>query len=141
MDYALCQDLGQMEDVQECILCYDVACQFIVNFQSRVDANPHLNVPDQLKIIPAIGVFHLGAHIKECFPKYSLNFIKGAGQLDGEIIETLWWPIDKVAGITRAMTKAHRREVLDDMMYDSNWKKWVGMGNYIFNFTLFSIYS
>ena len=63
-----------------------------------------------------------------CFPKYSLNFVDGIGQVDGEILETLWWPIDKVAGITRAMSKAHRQEVLDDNMYDSNWKKWVGIG-------------
>ena len=26
------------------------------------------------------------------------------------------------------MGKAHRQEVLDDNMYDSNWKKWVGIG-------------
>ena len=52
----------------------------------------------------------------------------GIGQIDGEILETLWWPIDKIAGITRAMSKAHRQEVLDDNMYDSNWKKWVGIG-------------
>ena len=40
--------------------------------------------------------------------------------LTGEILETLWWPIDKVAGIAWAMSKAHRQEVLDDNMYDSN---------------------
>ena len=75
-----------------------------------------------------MGKWHLGAHVTECFPKYSLNFVDGIGQADGEILETLWWPIDKVAGITRAMSKAHRQEVLDDNMYDSNWKKWVGIG-------------
>ena len=26
------------------------------------------------------------------------------------------------------MSKAHRQEVLDDNMYDSNWEKWVGIG-------------
>jgi Kyakuja-Dileera-Zisupton transposase len=61
---------------------------------------------------------------------FSLNWIRGIGQIDGEIVETLWWPIDKVANITRAMTKAHRREVLDDVMYDSNWKKWIGIGKF-----------
>lgn len=81
--------------------------------------------------MPAVGKWHLGAHVPECFPKYSLNFIDGIGQIDGEILETLWWPIDKIAGITRAMSKAHRQEVLDDNMYDSNWKKWVGIGMYL----------
>lgn len=81
-----------------------------------------------MEIIPAVGKFHLGAHISECFRKFSLNFIQGAGQADGEILETLWWPLDKVAGATRAMSCHHRREVLDDNMYDSNWKKWIGIG-------------
>jgi hypothetical protein len=83
-----------------------------------------------------VGKWHLGAHVPDCFPKYSLNFVDGIGQVDGEILETLWWPIDKVAGITRAMSKAHRQEVLDDNMYDSNWKKWVGIGEFLPNFHL-----
>ena len=89
-----------------------------------------MEIPEGIPIIPAVGKWHLGAHVPECFPKYSLNFVDGIGQVDGEILETLWWPIDKVAGITRAMSKAHRQEVLDDNMYDSNWKKWVGIGEF-----------
>ncbi|KAI6008480.1 hypothetical protein EDC04DRAFT_2907147 [Pisolithus marmoratus] len=61
-----------------------------------------------LEIVPAVGKFHLAAHKLSCFPRYSLNFIKGAGHLDGEILETL-------------------QEVYDDHMRDSNWKKLVGM--------------
>jgi hypothetical protein len=128
MDYAICQALNQMSGMDEALICYDVACQWILNFIDRVRRCPSLSLPEQLKIIAAVGKFHLGAHIDECFPKFSLNFIKGIGQLDGEIIETLWWPIDKVAGMTKAMSSAHRREILDDMMYDSNWKKWIGIG-------------
>jgi len=112
-----------------CVLTiYDIACQWYKNFDRRVAATETLVQPPLQQITPAIGKFHLGGHIPECFPKFSLNFIKGAGQIDGEILETLWWPIDKIAGITRAMMKAHRHEVLDDNMYDSNWKKWVGIG-------------
>ena len=77
-----------------------------------------------------MGKLHLGEHIPECFPKYSLNFVDGIGQIDGEALETLWQPINKVARITRAMSKAHHQEVLDDNMYDSNWKKWVGIGKF-----------
>ena len=64
----------------------------------------------------------------DCFPKFSLNFIEGIGQVDGEILETLWSVTNKVAGTTWAMGKSHQSEVLDDNMYDSNWKKWVGIG-------------
>ena len=115
------------------IVIYDVACQWSLNFKKRLEGSPYLDVPEGISLIPAVGKWHLGAHIPECFPKYSLNFIDGIGQIDGEILETLWWPIDKVAGITRAMSKAHRQEVLDDNMYDSNLKKWVGIGKSPYN--------
>jgi len=69
-----------------------------------------------------------GAHIKECFYKYSLNFVEGSGQIDGEIMETLWSIMNKVSGITRSMSWAHRQEMLDDYMEDGNFKKLVRSG-------------
>ena len=54
--------------------------------------------------------------------------MEGSGQLDGEILEALWASLDKVVGSTRSMSCAHRQEVLDDYMNDSNWKKLVGTG-------------
>ncbi|KAG1821442.1 hypothetical protein DFJ58DRAFT_849975 [Suillus subalutaceus] len=59
--------------------------------------------------------------------RYSLNFIQGAGQVDGEILETLWAPFNKISPTARSMSQAHRQEVLDDHMCDSNWKKLVGI--------------
>src|ERR1700691_4486199 len=82
------------------------------------------------KLTPAVGKFHLGAHIKECFYKYSLNFIEGSGQIDGEIMETLWFIMDKVSGMTRSMSWAHRQEMLDDYMEDGNFKKLVRSGKF-----------
>jgi len=38
---------------------------------------------------------------------HSLNFIKGVGQVDDEVLETLWSRTNKVAGTTRAMSKSH----------------------------------
>jgi hypothetical protein len=54
--------------------------------------------------------------------------MKGAGQIDGEIMETLWSGMNKVSAAARSMSKAHRQETLDDYMRDSNWKKMVGIG-------------
>ena len=42
-----------------------------------------------LTLLVAVGKFHFSAHVQECFVLYSLNFIFGAGQLDGEILKTL----------------------------------------------------
>ena len=85
----------------------------------------------EFDIIGAVGKLHLGAHILECFWKFSLNFILGAGQVDGEVLETLWSELDKVAGFVRGMSVSHRQEVLDDMMMDSNWKKLVAMPQFL----------
>ena len=78
---------------------------------------------ENIVITPAVGKWHLAAHVRECFSRFSLNFIEGSAQVDGEILETLWSGLDLVAGITQAMSVAHRQEVLDDYMNDSNWKK------------------
>jgi hypothetical protein len=56
-----------------------------------------------------------------------LNFVKGAGEVDGEILETLWSPLDEVAGLTQAMSILHAQEVIDDHMHNSNWRKIIRM--------------
>ena len=55
-----------------------------------------------------------------CFAKFSLNFVEGAGQLDGEILETLWAEFNKVSNSACSMSKAHRLEVFNDHMRDLN---------------------
>ena len=92
-----------------------------------------MNFNEFIDFIVAVGKFHLGAHVKECFFKYSLNFITGAGQVDGEIMETLWSLFNKFAKMARSMGTAHRKEILNDHMRDVNWKKMVGMGKCAFD--------
>lgn len=128
IDYAVCQALAQIVGIGKAILIYDVGCQWFTHFQIRTKESIFLNLRDTLELIPAVGKFHLGAHVKDCFTRFSLNFIHGAAQLDGEILETLWSSLDHVAGSTRAMSKAHRQEVLDDYINDSNWKKMIRSG-------------
>jgi hypothetical protein len=118
-------------NMQKVLLIYDIVCQWIIHHQSRFQEAELLVLRDDLRIIPAVGKFHLGAHIIECFWKFTLNFIKGAGQVDGEVMERLWAELDKIAGFIRGMSAAHRQEVLDDMMIDSNWKKLVGIVDFL----------
>ncbi|KAI6163445.1 hypothetical protein EDD17DRAFT_1756453 [Pisolithus thermaeus] len=128
-DYSICNALGcGSERITKALVIYDVGCQWSVNFWSRVKNSPSLLLPPALEIVPAVGKFHLAAHKLSCFPRYSLNFFKGAGHLDGEILETLWAPFNKISPTARSMTQAHRQEVYDDHMRDSNWKKLVGLG-------------
>jgi hypothetical protein len=81
-----------------------------------------------MEVTGAVGKWHLATHIPECFSKFSLNFVEGAGETDGEILETLWSVLDEVAGLTQAMSVAHCQEVLDAYMQDSNWRKIIRMG-------------
>jgi hypothetical protein len=39
----------------------------------------HLLYREDLKLFAAVGKFHLGARVLECFWEFSLNFIEGSG--------------------------------------------------------------
>ena len=78
-----------------------------------------------------IGLFHVHGHQAACYPRYSPDFMQGVGQVDGEVVETLWALMNDVSRCCRGMTAPHRQEVLDDHMADSNWQKLVRMGKCI----------
>jgi len=40
-----------------------------------------------IDLIVAVGKWHLASHVEGCFNQYSLNFVKGAEPIDGEIME------------------------------------------------------
>lgn len=134
VDYSVCNGLNfNSRGLHEGLLIYDVFCQYGVHFEDRIqDVSQYLYRDPEMKIFGAIGKFHLADHVDSCFSKWSLNFMKGAGHVDGEIMETLWSGMNKVSGAARSMSKAHRQETLDDYMRDSNWKKTVGIGKFLF---------
>jgi hypothetical protein len=131
MDYSVCQAMAHTGGVTGVLLIYDIACQWFKNFAKRVGQTPTLHVKKDLNITAAVGKFHLGAHIDSCFALHSLNFVKGAGQIDGEIIETLWAIMNNIAGSTRTMGWAFRQETIDKHMNDSNWLKTVNIGEFL----------
>jgi hypothetical protein len=129
IDYAVCQALSyKSKGLLSAATIYDIFCQWIKHFLERVEENPHLSLPDDMEILGAVDKFHLVAHVPGCFALHSLNFLKGAGQLDGEILESLWSDFNKITDSARSMSTAHRREVYDDHMRESNWKKMVSLG-------------
>jgi hypothetical protein len=124
MDYALCGAVEHMPGIKSLIFCYDVGCQWWIKFHRRLQNGvPHLKWPNGLKLITAVGKFHLGAHIDDCFAKFSPNFIRGAGQIDGKNLEPLWSSLNKISPSTRAMATSFRQETLDWHMNEANWGK------------------
>ncbi|KAJ7814357.1 hypothetical protein B0H14DRAFT_2376051 [Mycena olivaceomarginata] len=101
MDYAISEVFRQLPDeIKDFLLIYDISCQWVIHWIAQFVAGKHLLYREDLELTAAVGKFHLGAHILECFWEFSLNFIEGAGQVDGEILETLWASLDKVVGST-----------------------------------------
>ena len=128
MDYAFVNAINFVNDTETVMVIYDIVCKFMANFKERRMQLPEfLATPLGLKIKKAIGLFHIHGHIKECFARYAPTFIRGSRMLAGEIIETLWSPLNHTASSARTMTWYHRQEYLDSHMGDSNWKKLIGM--------------
>lgn len=96
----------------------------------RVTGSDFLKKPDNLELRFAIGLFHIHGHQDACLARYSPSFVEGGRQIDGETIETLWAPLNEISRSTRGMSTSHRREVIDDHMNDSNWKKLVDIGKF-----------
>jgi Kyakuja-Dileera-Zisupton transposase len=123
MDYSICQALKRFPSHVQALIVYDVCCQWSIHFRQCVSKSEFLELYDSLEIIGAVGKWHLAAHIPECFLKFSLNFVEGAGEVKGKILETLWSGLDEVAGMVQAMSIAHHQEVIDEHMKDSNWRR------------------
>ncbi|KAG1898408.1 uncharacterized protein F5891DRAFT_1190786 [Suillus fuscotomentosus] len=81
----------------------------------------------QLTIIPGIGLWHVHGHQDSCYVRYASNFIEGIGQIDGEIMETLWAWLNLISPAARGMSSPHQKECLDYQMNDSNFCKMICM--------------
>ncbi|KAH9927710.1 uncharacterized protein B0H18DRAFT_1118236 [Fomitopsis serialis] len=128
MDYSLSNALGyQSKGLTHVYLCYDIVCQYHVYLDKRFAGNPHLHMPSGLVLYKCIGLFHVHGHQAVCEVRHSLTFTKGAGEVDGEIIETQWSTTNRISGSTRTMSTSHRQETLDRHMNDWNWKKMITM--------------
>ena len=129
MDYSLCKALSyNMESMPVALVMYDIMCQYGVHLKERVEKSPGLSLPSSLELRTGIGLFHIHGHQDSCLPRYSPSYIRGARQVDGEIIETLWAPLNNISRSIRGMSLVHRQEVLDAHMNHSNWKKMVRIG-------------
>ncbi|KAH9170154.1 hypothetical protein EDB89DRAFT_1908022 [Lactarius sanguifluus] len=131
MDYSIFKALNfNTEGIEAALICYDVMCQWSVHVMERVNGSNYLKLPDNLELRLGISLFHIHGHQDTCLARYSLSFIEGGQQIDGEMIETLWAPLNEISRSTRGMSTSHRREVIDDHMNDSNWKKLIDIGKF-----------
>jgi len=129
MDYSLCKALSyNMQDIPMALVMYDIMCQYRVHLKECVEKSKEISIPSSLKLQTGIGLIHIHGHQDTCLPRYSPSYIPGAKQVDGEIIESLWAPLNEISRSLQGMSLSHRKEVLDDHMNHSNWKKMVRIG-------------
>ena len=132
MDYCACKALlYNGTGLKEALIIYDICCQWSKKFMQRINnnfKNPTKTEIAALRLFYAVGKFHLGGHIDSCFSQYTLNYVKGAAQIDGEIMETVWATLKSSVASMRSMSGQHRREALDHQLRDHNWKKLTSCG-------------
>lgn len=129
MDYSLSQAMGYKSNgLRWWCLLYDINCQYGVHLEERFRDNPFLRYPPGIQLWKGIGLFHVHGHQQVCLPRYAPSYMPGAGLVDGEILETMWSSLNKVAGSTRTMGISNRQETLDRHMNDWNWKKMITIG-------------
>ncbi|KAI6041791.1 hypothetical protein EDC04DRAFT_2565177, partial [Pisolithus marmoratus] len=108
MDYSLANTLAyNMAGIQNVDCFYDMNCSYMKNLRKHIGGSNHIQIPMSICIVPRIGICHVHRHKKECYACYSPLFIKGAGWVDGEIIETLWSMLNVVSTSTCSMSSPH----------------------------------
>ncbi|KAI0054865.1 hypothetical protein BV25DRAFT_1922298 [Artomyces pyxidatus] len=132
IDYIVFNVLHNKE-YQEIVLSYDIACQWGKTLEARMNVlPPHIRSPfSPTSFDLAVPKFHLPAHTDKCHAPYSYNYKIGVGRTDGEAIERNWSYLNGAASSTKEMGPGARHDTLDDFCGYWNWKKTVGMGEFL----------
>lgn len=128
MDYILLSALNSPK-VQRLFISYDIACQYKVKFNARMNMLPQkMHIPLDTQIDWGIPKCHCPAHKLECQIPHSMNLKPGVGRTDGEGIERDWAAINPVANSTKEMGPGARHDTLDDHWGHHNWRKTTAFG-------------
>lgn len=130
MDWSLCEAIASTHfgAIRLLLHIYDINCQYWKYLRERIERNFMLDIEEHIELLHAIGLFHVHGHKDECLYRWATSYVPGAGIVDGEVLETLWSVLNTVSAATRTASLAHRTEILDDHMNDSNWKKMQNIG-------------
>ncbi|KAJ8700507.1 hypothetical protein PTI98_003522 [Pleurotus ostreatus] len=132
MDYIFFSSVNSVASkVPRIVASYDIACQWHIHLWRRMESlPPHLQyAAPHDSVTTLVPKFHLPAHIAMCQARFSFNYTLGVGRTDGEAPERGWDYLNPAANQTKEMGPGLRRELLDDLMGDRNWKKTVALGN------------
>ncbi|KAG1861514.1 hypothetical protein DFJ58DRAFT_839661 [Suillus subalutaceus] len=132
MDHTLCEAPKlNTKGIRHALTFYDVNCQYHKHLKEHIADSPILQLDKELDIIPGIGLWHVHGHQDSCYVRYASNFIQGAAQINGEIMETLWAQLNIISPSARGMGSPHRKECLDYQMNDCNFMKMIRMSKFL----------
>ncbi|KAJ7025882.1 hypothetical protein C8F04DRAFT_1268726 [Mycena alexandri] len=113
------------------VTLYDIICQWFKKLFERL-----LKMPSTVRFVIVMELMrfvipkmHIHLHTLACQLLFSLNFLLGAGQTDGEGIERPWANLGGVATSTREMGPGSRRDTLDSHLGYWNWSKLIGLAD------------
>jgi hypothetical protein len=106
------------------ILSYDIACQYTVNFWTRLQALPAWLHPviKRANVWFKVPNFHLPPHLPFCHSPFSFHFMWGAGRMHGETVEQNWEFSNGAAASTKMMGLGARQATLEDLFGFHNWR-------------------
>ncbi|KAJ7470638.1 hypothetical protein FB451DRAFT_1400216 [Mycena latifolia] len=129
MDYVFASILKHKHEKLFKFISYDIICIWSKHLFDRLKALPP-NV-----WIAVVGVLfrftipkmHIHAHTLICQLLFSLNYLLGAAETDGEGTERAWGTLGAVAASTRNVGPGARHDVLESQLSYWNWLKLVGI--------------
>ncbi|KAF8215246.1 hypothetical protein K438DRAFT_1955238 [Mycena galopus ATCC 62051] len=129
IDYIFASILRHWHSRLRKIVSYDIVCQWFKNLEERLLLLPPLV---RLQACMAIMRFvipklHIKGHLGDCQIEFSLNYVPGSAQTDGEGIERPWANIGGVASSTREMGPGSREDTLNCHWGYWNWEKILGL--------------
>ncbi|EDR12898.1 uncharacterized protein LACBIDRAFT_323718 [Laccaria bicolor S238N-H82] len=128
MDYILLSALAPLL-IASVFVSYDIACQFKLKFDERVDKlPPEIQLPPNVEFEWGIPKCHCPMHKVSCQAPHSLNFKNGVGRTDGEGIECSWSELNHVVNSTKEMGPGSHHDTLDDHIGHHNFRKYIGLG-------------
>ncbi|KAG9086332.1 hypothetical protein FRC06_003144, partial [Ceratobasidium sp. 370] len=112
-------------------LTYDIFCHWFPGFKVRVkELPPPISFDaETVDLNGGIPRFHAPGHNESCRVRYSLNYKRFIGRIDGEGCERAWAYLNETAGSTSEKSPGARGDSINFIVQDLNFGKVVTSAN------------
>ncbi|KAF9038718.1 hypothetical protein BJ165DRAFT_1308956, partial [Panaeolus papilionaceus] len=86
-------------------------------------------IPPSTRIIPAVPKLHEAAHETANHQVFSLHYIEGAAEIDGEVPERVWGANNEIGKSTSGQAPGNRNDNIDNNFSFWNYEKLIELGH------------